>query len=130
MMKECEHTGESLSARERIAFGFSHSELGARLLDRWGVPEEVVLPVLGHNDSGGTEESQRYVAITNLASRLAAYIEQKNPATPFVEEPGVKPLAEFLGLENGAIAEWEQAVRKKLKNLPGLMMACSDSSCL
>ncbi len=119
LMHECERKGDSLSAVEKERFGFNHGEIGARLLCRWSVPDELVLPVLGHNDAGpGTEESQFLVLITNLSSRLAHYLQREKPGVPFIELPGVNPLVDILGLENSRIVEWEHSVREQVKNLP------------
>jgi putative nucleotidyltransferase with HDIG domain len=83
MIRDCEQAGTSLAEAEKSRFGFNHTELGGRLLQRWGVPEEVVLPALGHNDPAQPGEMQDYVAITNLASRLANRIEQKKSSRTF-----------------------------------------------
>lgn len=128
LMEECEHTGASLSAAEKKLYGFNHSEVGARLLQRWGVPEELVIPVLGHNSSVGIADSQTLVIIVNLASRLANQIEEKEPAAKFSELPEIKPLMEFIGLSPEQMLGWEHLVRNKLKQMPGLMMAWSDDS--
>jgi putative nucleotidyltransferase with HDIG domain len=122
IIQDCEQAGTSLAEAEKAHFGFNHTELGGRLLQRWGVPEEVVLPALGHNDPAQPGEMQ-YVAITNLASRLANRIEQKKPSGPFLEMPDVKPLVEFLGLRKEQVMAWEKAVRDKLRQLPAFMGA-------
>src|ERR1700733_12423026 len=51
VMEDCQRTGVSLSETEKTLFGFNHNEIGARLLQRWGVPVDVVMPVLSHNDA-------------------------------------------------------------------------------
>ncbi len=43
--------GPELVAVEIQSLGFSHSEVGARLLERWGLPESVVVAVAGHHNS-------------------------------------------------------------------------------
>ncbi len=43
--------GPELVAVEVQSLGFSHAEAGARLLERWGLPEAVVLAVASHHDS-------------------------------------------------------------------------------
>jgi len=50
--------GPELVAVETQSLGFSHAEVGARLLERWGLPESVVEAVAGHHDaaSGGAME--------------------------------------------------------------------------
>ncbi|HXB59402.1 MAG TPA: HDOD domain-containing protein [Candidatus Acidoferrales bacterium] len=123
MIRDCEQAGTSLAEAEKSQFGFNHTELGGRLLQRWGVPEEVVLPALGHNDPAQPGEMQAYVAITNLSSRLANRIEQKKVSGPFLEMPEVKPLVEFLGLRKEQLMAWEKVVRDKIRQLPAFMGA-------
>lgn len=121
VMEECARTGASLSETEKLLFGFNHDEVGARLLHRWGVPVEVVMPALGHNDPQPAGDWQRFMLITNLASRLANYLPQEKPPTPFIELPGVKALTGPLKLNEQQTREWETVVRDKVKQLPALM---------
>ena len=123
VFKECEKNGASLSEAEKSRFGFNHSELGARLLQRWGVPKEIVLPALGHNDPTQPGETQVYVAITNLASQMAKRIEQRTVSGPFPSMPGIKPIMEFLGLNDKQALAWEARVRQKARDLSVLMKA-------
>jgi HD-like signal output (HDOD) protein len=44
--------GPELVAVEVQSLGFSHADVGARLLERWGLPESVVTAVAGHHDPG------------------------------------------------------------------------------
>jgi putative nucleotidyltransferase with HDIG domain len=119
VIDECRTSGTSLSETEKMIFGFNHDEIGARLLQRWGVPVEVVMPALGHNNPQPSGEWQRFVAITNLGSRLANYLDQEKATTPFGELPDVKPLKDFLKLEDSQVTEWEHAVRAKVQQMPG-----------
>jgi putative nucleotidyltransferase with HDIG domain len=128
LLEASKRTGISLSLAEKARFGFDHSELGARLLQRWGLPEEVVASALGHNEEYGHGNLQSLVFIISLSSRLANHIASQNPTGRLVEMSGVKPLMEALGLQETEVQEWEQAVREKVKQLPGLMMAWTDSS--
>jgi HD-like signal output (HDOD) protein len=43
--------GPELVAAETQSLGFSHAQVGARLLERWGLPETVVSAVAGHHDA-------------------------------------------------------------------------------
>jgi putative nucleotidyltransferase with HDIG domain len=119
----CKRTGVSLSETEKTLFGFNHDEVGARLLQRWGVPVEVVMPALRHNDAKPEGEWQQFVAITNMASRLANHIEQEKPPAPFIQLPGVQPLTEFLQLNHSQVPKWEELVREKIKKMPELVVA-------
>lgn len=42
--------GAELVAAERDLFGFSHPVLGARLLERWSLPEPMIAAIRGHHD--------------------------------------------------------------------------------
>jgi HD-like signal output (HDOD) protein len=42
--------GPELVAAEIQAIGFSHADMGARLLERWGLPDSVIAAVAGHHD--------------------------------------------------------------------------------
>jgi putative nucleotidyltransferase with HDIG domain len=123
VLEECRSSGASLSETEKTIFGFNHDELGARLLQRWGVPVEVVMPALSHNDPEPSGDWHRFVAITNLGSRMANHIEQTKDkdkgkvSTPFVQLRGVKPLTDFLKLKDNQLTQWEQVVRAKVEQL-------------
>lgn len=117
VVEECRTSGVSLSEREKTIFGFNHDEIGARLLQRWGVPVEVVMPALGHNDPEPSGEWHRFVAITNMGSRMANYIEQKKATMPFIQLPGVKPLADSLKLKDSQVTEWGRVVCSKVEQI-------------
>lgn len=53
----------------------------------------------------------------------ANYIEQEKAPAPFIQLPGVKPLTEFLQLNNFQVPDWEESVRKKVKGMPELLRA-------
>jgi putative nucleotidyltransferase with HDIG domain len=115
MMEDCERTGTSLSEKEKTLLGFTHDEVGARLLQRWGVPVDVVMPALRHNDPEPVGEARRFVLITNLASRMANYIQKEKTMPPFMQLPGVKSLMEPLKLGDKQVLIWEGVVRNKVK---------------
>lgn len=121
LMEDCRRDDASLSDEEKKRFGFNHTEVGARLLHRWGVPVEVVLPVQEQNEPQPESEWRRFAMITNLSSRLADYLEEKSPSLPFCQTPGVDAIMESLMLTPGQIQQWEQIVRNKVKQLPALL---------
>lgn len=123
VMDECKRKGVSLSVAEKILFGFNHDEIGARLLQRWGVPGEVVTPALKHNCPKPEGEWERFAAITNMSSRLANHIEQPKTPVPFIQLPGVRPLTEFLQLNDSQVPKWEETVREKVNGMPELLRA-------
>lgn len=73
--------GPHLLAAEKYEFGFQHTEIGARLLHRWGVPEQVWQPVLCHHETEWTGRFKRLSAVVTLANLMAHDIETSASAT-------------------------------------------------
>ena len=66
------HFGPTAELAEESSMGFSHAALGARLLSRWGLPENVCLAVQWHHRSPATAaQYQRLKATVNFANCLA-----------------------------------------------------------
>ncbi|HEX4121238.1 MAG TPA: HDOD domain-containing protein, partial [Verrucomicrobiae bacterium] len=63
--------GPALEHGEKASFRFGHSEVGARLLHRWGVPQEIAAPVFFHHVSDWPQEYARHCAAVNLANGIA-----------------------------------------------------------
>lgn len=104
--------GCGLSDAEHDRFGFSHAEIGAMLLHRWGVPEEVSVPVLCHHETGWASPQDRLGAILNLADRMAHCL-QSNEAEPCELSEAAKAI-EFLGAVN-LMEGMEVLVRAEVK---------------
>ncbi len=62
---------DNLCAAERRAFGFSHADLGGRLLETWSMQASVIDAVRHHHAPEAAEGSQLEAWILHLADRLA-----------------------------------------------------------
>jgi len=83
---------------EESSLGFSHAALGARLLSRWGLPENVCLAVQWHHQSPATvTRYQRLKATVNFANCLAHQM---------IEGPAHAPSAAEASPEAMALVEW------------------------
>ncbi|MDR3457684.1 MAG: HDOD domain-containing protein [Verrucomicrobiae bacterium] len=116
LLDHCRLSGAAVSAVEQETFGFTHSELGAQLLRRWGMPEEVVLPVLGHASPAAPERTEPLRVLTQSASELANHLEAKSGGM-FSATPEGKRLMEFFGLDPHDVDGWECMMRAKVKHL-------------
>ena len=119
LIDHCKLTGASLSKSEEQTFGFTHSELGAQLLRRWGMTEEVVQSVLGHTNSAAPQKSESLSVLTQAASALANHVEIKGNGL-FSATPEGKRGMEFFGLEPDDLDGWEHLVRSKIKQIDAL----------
>lgn len=71
-----EREGLTLAEAELKVLGFTHSELGARLLERWGLPEPIWRPILsqdfaGEMDASPSEDTLRVGRLAAAAARVA-----------------------------------------------------------
>jgi putative nucleotidyltransferase with HDIG domain len=86
--------GPGLVAAEVAANGFSHAELGARLLARWGLPESICLAVQFHHQSpASARQYQRLAATVNLANALAHQMVDGYTNAPAAAEAKVATMA-------------------------------------
>jgi len=79
LLREHGYRGRGAIEAEQAAFGFSHDGIGARLLQRWGVPEEVWMPVLGHHQTAWEGPCARMAAVVNLANLMGHGLEETGP---------------------------------------------------
>jgi len=72
MVRDSGFYGSKLAIAEEQVFGFTHAALGARLLARWGLPENICTAVKLHHDPPATDEKSNGLAATvNFANYLA-----------------------------------------------------------
>lgn len=100
-------------ARDVIEMG--HAQMGAWLMEAWGLPESVSVTVREHHNESYTGENDVYVKLVKLSNRLLAHVgigDEVNDDIPpkMFEELGLdeeKVLAEFESLIEGELAEVE-----------------------
>jgi putative nucleotidyltransferase with HDIG domain len=118
--------GATLSDAERAAFGFNHSEVGARLLNRWHVPEEVFMPVLFHHETEWSGPFERSAAIVSLANLMAHCIDKTGAEKP-CELPEAVHAMELLKLNHESMMRLEELAREDVEQLSSLFAAPGGS---
>ncbi len=80
--------GSPPAEAEHSTFGVSHAHVGARLLSRWGLPEDITAATLHHHNSPELAEPYgRLAAMVNLANCLAQQVvEPKTDLTELLEK--------------------------------------------
>jgi putative nucleotidyltransferase with HDIG domain len=111
--------GNVLEQGEKASFGFGHSEVGARLLHRWGVPLEISMPIYFHHYSEWPESYERSCATVNLANLIAHSLEQKEPGKSVDAQASAPAMAE-LGLTPDDLAEISERTQTELAGLDGM----------
>ena len=121
--------GEDACARERAVFGIDHAEVGAEVLKRWGVPEEIAEPIRHHHHPdrlAGTPHAARAELLwfADLLTRLESVAEHPEAldrvleiaATRFALAP--ERLAHFLDEVRPKIDRFAQTIDREIGLCP------------
>ncbi len=99
----------SLSESEARVFGFNYAELGAALLERWGLPERLYMPVRHQLVPLSAPDFTRETAILHLATEMTCDIapcfKTACESEPYVPDPTAIPCMQMLGLTPAAMTE-------------------------
>jgi HD-like signal output (HDOD) protein len=125
---------EMACEREREVFGVDHAEVGAIVLTRWGLPPDVVVPILHHHRperAAGTGHERRAELLwfAGLLTRLESVVEH-----PEALDRALAVAQKKFGLSVSALADFLAAVRPKIdgfaESLNREIGLCPDYSAL
>ena len=100
--------GASPLQAEIEAYGYSHADIGACLLERWRLPAPLVAGVRFHHQPSGSSDWQRLAACVCLGNWLAHSQEQPATASP----PDLKAALAILNLVSGEVDRWQSRIRE------------------
>jgi diguanylate cyclase (GGDEF)-like protein len=76
----------STKEAERAIFTFDHADVGSEILKKWGIPDNIYLPIAYHHDNGGCPEKiKRHMEILMLAATSSAVYYSNNSTEKFTE---------------------------------------------
>jgi putative nucleotidyltransferase with HDIG domain len=90
LMRRAEASRSALARAEEVGLGVTHAEVGARLLVRWGLPENIIHAVQYHHDPPtAAAPFERLAAIVRLANCLAHHMtgSEAYPLDPATADP-------------------------------------------
>lgn len=98
---------------ERQILKATHAEVGAYLLDLWGLPEAVTKAIGGHHQPIADGEHITPLAIVHVANHFAHALDSQNESAAALDD-------EFLEKANltDRVAHWQQAVEASLEHQP------------
>jgi putative nucleotidyltransferase with HDIG domain len=105
--------GASLSEWEKKHFGFDHGEVGGRLLERWGFPQEIALAVQYHHNVARAGDPARLASTVAMADWLAHALEKKT-ATDASSQENLAKAASSLNLATEAVTILMGRVKEEL----------------
>lgn len=111
--------GDALAQAETAVFGFNHGHIGSLLLSRWGIADQVTVPVWEHHCLTWSGTHGKIAAILQLTDLLAHHIQDSTSGV-FSEQSEVRPVIEFLKLDIEQTTTLEVMVRTQLKQMPPL----------
>jgi putative nucleotidyltransferase with HDIG domain len=120
LCKEVGDSGSELLKQEQRFFGFQHCEVGGRLLERWGLPEEISFPVRYHHRVGPVQKFERLCAIVSLGNRMAHAVEASSPEKEFKTFDAVFAMG-VLKLGEDDLAGLLKDAQKDIERLQGLI---------
>jgi len=104
VLKRAQDGEEGLVAAERQVFGFCYAELGAALLEQWGLPLKLRLAVTHQLKPAATAAFHKEVAAVHLAADMAAHlapcIKQRQEPTAYVPGEAAAAAMQTLGLKS------------------------------
>lgn len=122
LMDDVRHKGITLEQAERHRFGMDHSEVGAEILTRWGIPEIVRIPIQQHHQLDAFHGYREYTMVLVLANQIShqqggfffpQQVVQEIPTADLLEQLGIRLSPEALG----ALIDEEKKRAKLVMNL-------------
>jgi putative nucleotidyltransferase with HDIG domain len=112
--------GDALLEAEELAFGFGHAEVGARLLTRWGLPDNIFEPVLQHHQANWSQPFERISAVVSLANVMAHAAESNIPGGQYESESAVGAMR-VLQLNEDDLAALLKRAEKDIARMTGVL---------
>jgi putative nucleotidyltransferase with HDIG domain len=94
--------GSLLQKEEKLLFGFGHAEVGASLLNRWGLPEDISEPVRQHHQTGWAGPRERICAMVSLGNIMAHAGDETRGGNHYGSEEAISALAALQMKESDA----------------------------
>lgn len=110
--------GLHLEQAETLFFGFGHAETGACLLQRWGLPAEVVKPVQFHHQIPQDKSLERISAVVSLGNVMAHASVSKSTVGQYASLEAVHAMG-VLHLKEEDLTELLLDSQDEIKQLTG-----------
>lgn len=104
----------SVSDREKAAYGFTHADVGACLMENWNLPTPLVLSVRYHHHPAGTAAAQKLAACVCASNALAHAFE--HPADGLnLADPALQTALHQLGIGARNMTNYDEQLQENWK---------------
>ena len=124
MMQEAGECGTALAGVEALVFGFGHPEVGGRLLAKWGLPEEISVPVLNHHKVCWVPPFERICAVISLGNIMAHDIDDGIPGKQNDSQEAIGAMR-VLQLEEADLAALAEEAKADIARMAGSLGAAA-----
>jgi putative nucleotidyltransferase with HDIG domain len=114
--------GVSFEQAESMALGINHAEVGARILTRWSLPEEIVKAVQWHHEPDAADQTSTMLDIVHVANFLCIMIGIGIGRDGLQHQPSVE-VSERLGLEPAHLDKVASQTMQWVNELSGVLGA-------
>jgi putative nucleotidyltransferase with HDIG domain len=117
LVEEAKLSKTSLAASERAAFGKDHAKIGAKLLEHWNFPQEIVASIASHHFMEVvdlTEKVSPVNAILYAANILAYQLGSGYGFPSYAVRPDLRVLGE-INLDPERLSGYKETVREALE---------------
>jgi HD-like signal output (HDOD) protein len=98
--------------RHTTTFGFSHAEVGGRMLERWHFSGQLAVGVRFHHSPTAAGDGARFAACIALANALAHHVD--DPKAQALTSPGAALALDILGLAPEDLEGYDGRIRENL----------------
>jgi putative nucleotidyltransferase with HDIG domain len=104
---------------EIATYGFSHAEVGGRMLKRWHFSDQLAASVRCHHDPAAGGDTARFAACISLANTLAHRLDNATAAPPVTNSEAHTAL-NILGLAEEQLLCYDDRIRENLQFVEGM----------
>lgn len=113
-----EANGDALDL-EIATYGFSHAEVGGRMLERWHFSDQLAASVRCHHDPAAGGDAARFAACISLADTLAHRLDNATAGPPVTSSEAHTAL-KILGLAEELLLCYDDRIRENLQFVEGM----------
>jgi putative nucleotidyltransferase with HDIG domain len=104
---------------EMATYGFSHAEIGGRMLERWHFSDQLATSIKYHHDPGAGGGAARFAACISLADAVALCLGGTTAAEP-VTSIEAQTAMDILGLAEQQLVCYHERIKENLRFVEGM----------
>lgn len=121
VLEQTVEDGRALSRLEAEVMGAHHGQVGAWMVDRWNLPEEIVTPIACHHFPEEAKEQKTMTQVLYIANRMAHATLKDSGLEALPTEDGVAQWWGQLGLSMEQMLGMEKRIVKELNEIESFM---------